>query len=51
MATPEYVYNPLENAEAKKYVEEKSFKPSVESELDFVLSELSWVSSQWGTMG
>lgn len=50
MAIPDWVYIPLETAELKKlknYVEEKGFKPSSENEEDFVLSALSWVSSQW----
>ncbi len=50
MAIPDWVYTPLETTELRKlksYVEEKGFNPSSETEEDFVLSALSWVSSQW----
>ena len=50
MAIPDWVYVAKETSELKKlksYVEEKGFHPSLKTETDFVLSALSWVSSQW----
>lgn len=50
LTIPDWVYQPLEASELKKlklYVEEKGFRPSSGTEEDFVLSALSWVSSQW----
>lgn len=50
MAVPDWVFVPLESSELKKlksYVEEKGFRPSLGTEEEFVLSALSWVSSQW----
>ena len=50
LVVPDWVYQPKETSELKKlksYVEEKGFNPSLETEKDFVLSALSWVSSQW----
>lgn len=54
LAVPDWAYLPLENSELKKlknYVEEKGFRPSIETEEDFVLSALTWVSSQWAHDG
>ena len=50
LAIPDWVYMPLETSELKNlrsYVEVKGFRPSLETEEDFVLSALAWVSSQW----
>lgn len=50
MAIPDWVFIPLEASELKKlknYVEERGFHPSQNTEEEFVLSALSWVSSQW----
>lgn len=50
MSVPDFVYSPLNRTELKKlknYVEAKGFLPAIETEIDFVLSALNWVSSQW----
>ena len=50
MAIPDWVYLPSEASELKKiknYVEEIGFHPAIENEVDFVISALIWVSSQW----
>ncbi|MGZ6461058.1 MAG: transglutaminase domain-containing protein [Bdellovibrio sp.] len=50
MAIPDWVFIPLEASDLKNlktYVEKKGFHPSQNTEKEFVLSALSWVSSQW----
>lgn len=50
LVAPDWVFSPLESSELKKlksYVEKKGFTPVQGSEVEFVLSALTWVSGQW----
>ena len=50
LVAPDWVFSPLESSELKKlksYVVKKRFHPVQGSEVEFVLSPLSWVSGQW----
>ncbi|MBO9665522.1 MAG: transglutaminase domain-containing protein [Bdellovibrio sp.] len=50
----DWVYSPFEKAQLKnlrKYIEAKGFKPAQRTECEFVMSALSWVTSQWAHDG